>query len=149
MKTIYKNIRHEFKMSLGRFLSVSALLALGVFVLIGLNVTGPNMRKTAQIEYAKSNLADAKISSTIPISDETQRYFNDLKEIEKIEYGYTTDTLIKDGESALRIESLPDTLSKINITDGRKPENSSEVLLSNNLKNKYKINDKIKVQALS
>ena len=47
-------------MSLGRFLSVSALLALGVFVLIGLNVTGPNMRKTAQIEYAKSNLADAK-----------------------------------------------------------------------------------------
>lgn len=134
-------------MSLGRFLSVSALLALGVFVLIGLNVTGPNMRKTAQIEYAKSNLADAKISSTIPISDETQRYFNDLKEIEKIEYGYTTDTLIKDGESALRIESLPDTLSKINITDGRKPENSSEVLLSNNLKNKYKINDKIKVQA--
>ena len=71
-------------MSLGRFLSVSALLALGVFVLIGLNVTGPNMRKTAQIEYDKSNLADAKISSTIPISDETQRYFNDLKEIEKL-----------------------------------------------------------------
>lgn len=147
MKTIYKNIGREFKMSLGRFLSVSALLALGVFVLIGLNVTGPNMRKTAQIEYAKSNLSDAKISSTIPISAETQRYFNDLKEIEKIEYGYTTDTLIKDSESALRIESLPDTLSKINITDGRKPENSSEVLLSNNLKNKYKINDKIKVQA--
>ncbi|GFO79140.1 ABC transporter permease [Lactococcus lactis] len=147
MKTINKIIIREFKVSLGRFLSVSALLTLGVFVLIGLNVTGPNMRKTAQKEYELSNLADARISSTIPISENTQSYLTNLKEIKKIEFSFTTDTLLENTSKPLRVESLPDTLSKIKITEGRQPHNKSEIILSDNLKNDFKLNEKIKVQS--
>ncbi|MDN6083976.1 MAG: FtsX-like permease family protein [Lactococcus plantarum] len=147
MKTIYKNIRREFKQSIGRFFSVSALLTLGVFVLIGLNVTGSNMRQTAQSVYETSNLADAKVTSTVPISAETQAYLNKLKEIQKIEYGHTIDILLGSNSRALRIESLPDTLSKITLTQGRKPHNTSEIVLSDGLKSTYKIGDKLNLKA--
>ncbi|WP_203624822.1 hypothetical protein [Lacticaseibacillus sp. 866-1] len=62
MKMLNKNIAREFKLSIARFISVSALLMLGVFVLIGLNVTGSNMRSTAQKSYTAEHLA-----STLPM----------------------------------------------------------------------------------
>jgi len=45
-QTFRKNILREFKSSFPRFISIAILLALGAFVLIGLKVTGSDMRAT-------------------------------------------------------------------------------------------------------
>lgn len=147
MKTINKNIRREFKMSLGRFLSVSALLMLGVFVLIGLNVTGPNMRQTAQKSYEKENLADAKITSTLALDQADQQYLKKRDQIKTIEFGHTTDVLIKGSNHALRVETTPHSLSKLVLTKGHKPANRRQIVLSDSLRGQYKLNETITIKA--
>ncbi|MFC6323165.1 FtsX-like permease family protein [Companilactobacillus baiquanensis] len=147
MKMLNKNIAREFKMSLARYVSVSALLMLGVFVLIGLNVTGPNMRKTAQIAYTTEHLADAKVSSTIALNSKDQTTIKNLKGIKKTEFGYTTDDLIKNTNKALRIQSNPQSLSKLTITKGHKAKTASQIVLSDKLRGKYNLGDKITISA--
>lgn len=145
MKMLNKNITREFKMSIARYISVSALLMLGVFVLIGLNVTGPNMRATAQKSYTAEHLADAKVTSTIELNRGDRDAIKDLSGIKQVEFGHTTDGVIKNTQHAMRIQSNPETLSKLTITKGRKAQNDSEIVLNDKLKSKYKINDKITI----
>ncbi|RDG26689.1 ABC transporter permease [Lactiplantibacillus plantarum] len=147
MKTLNKNIRREFKLSLGRFISVSALLMLGVFVLVGLNVTGPNMRQTAQQTYHKVKLADAKITTTLPLDQADRRYLSKLATVKQIAFGYSTDVLIKGTNQAIRVDSMPATLSKIVLTSGHKPQNSHEIVLSDQQRGLYRLNQMITFQA--
>ncbi|GEP19419.1 hypothetical protein [Pediococcus argentinicus] len=48
-KILNKNISREFSHSIGRFLALVALISLAVFVLVGLKVTGPDM-KTGKLQ---------------------------------------------------------------------------------------------------
>ncbi|WP_334329968.1 FtsX-like permease family protein [Companilactobacillus sp. HBUAS59699] len=147
MKTLNKNIAREFKMSLARYISVSALIMLGVFVLIGLNVTGPNMRKTAQTAYTTEHLADAKVSSTVALDKKDQSTIRNLSGIKTVEFGYTTDALIKNTKNAIRIQSNPQSLSKMTITNGHKATNASQIVLSNKLRGKYHLGESITLEA--
>ncbi|WKF83948.1 FtsX-like permease family protein [Lacticaseibacillus pantheris] len=147
MKMLNKNIAREFKMSLARYISVSALLMLGVFVLIGLNVTGPNMRKTAQTAYNTEQLADAKVTSTVSLSTKDRTAIKNLAGIKKTEFGYTTDTVIKNTKHALRVQSNPKTLSKLTITKGHRATTAKQIVLSDKLRGQYKLGDHITVAA--
>ncbi|MCI5793768.1 MAG: hypothetical protein MR022_02330 [Ruminococcus sp.] len=50
-KAFNKDIRKSFPKSKGRFISIACLIALSSFALVGLQVTGPDMRKKAAITY--------------------------------------------------------------------------------------------------
>ncbi|MCH4170697.1 MAG: FtsX-like permease family protein [Lactobacillus sp.] len=143
MKTLNKNIRREFSHSLPRFLSVTALLTLGVFVLIGLNVTGSNMRQTAEARYHQENLADAQVTTPLNLNQGDRRTITNLKHVAKAEFGNSTDILLKDSNHALRIESLPQTISKTTLVSGKQPQNAGEIVLNNRLKGQYQIGDQI------
>lgn len=139
MKMLNKNIAREFKLSIARFISVSALLMLGVFVLIGLNVTGPNMRRTAQKSYTAEQLADAKVTSTVALDAKDRQTVRQLSGIKTAEFGHTTDVVIKGSRHAMRIQSNPATLSKLTITKGRKAKATDEIVLSDKLSGKYQL----------
>ncbi|MCP9328678.1 MULTISPECIES: FtsX-like permease family protein [Liquorilactobacillus] len=143
MKILNKNIIREFKISRARFISVSSLLMLGVFVFIGLNVTGPNMRKTAQEAYTTENLADAKVNSTIPLDTKDRATIRHLSGIKTVEFGHTTDVLIEGTNHAIQVQSNPQTLSKLTLTKGHQANTSSQIVLSNKLHEKYKLGEKI------
>ena len=147
MKMLNKNIAREFKMSLARYISVSALLMLGVFVLIGLNVTGPNMRKTAQTAYNAEQLADAKVTSTVSLNAKDRTTIENLAGIKKTEFGHTTDTVIKNTKHVLRIQSNPKTLSKMTLTKGHKATTAKQIVLSDELRGQYQLGDHITVAA--
>lgn len=147
MKNLNKNIAREFKSSIARYISVSALLMLGVFVLIGLNVTGPNMRQTAQKSYTTEHLADAKVSSTVALDTKDQQTIQQLSGIKTVEFGHTTDVLLKGTQHALRIQSNPQTLSKLTLTHGHRAKTASQIVLSDKLRGQYHIGDKITVAA--
>ena len=64
MKNILNlNIWREIKDSKGRFFSIMGLIALAVFVFVGLKVTSPDMRNAVRKDYVQQNLADAKINT--------------------------------------------------------------------------------------
>ena len=45
-RKLWKSIRKSITHSMGRFISIMLLMALGSFALVGLTVTGPDMRAT-------------------------------------------------------------------------------------------------------
>jgi putative ABC transport system permease protein len=137
------NMWREFRASFARFVSVSALIMLGVFVLVGLNVTGPNMRKTAQTDYAREHLADAKVTSTVGLNAADRRSIRNLTGISTAEFGHTQDVLIKNSKRAMRIQNNPQTLSQLTLTKGHRAHSQQQIVLNDQLRGQYHIGDKI------
>ena len=69
-KILNKDIRQSILKSKGRFLSIFALILLGVFAFTGLKISGPNLRQTAEVFYKDTNLADIDVMSNYGINDE-------------------------------------------------------------------------------
>ena len=61
MKTLTKNIFRTFRRTWARFLSVSLLIGLAIFVFVGLFSAGPDMRQTVIRQFKKENLADVQV----------------------------------------------------------------------------------------
>ena len=143
LKTLWKNIIRSTKSSIGRFLSITGLIAIGSFALVGLLVTGSNMRITGDNYFKKLNMADLYLIGEYGIDEELQKEIEKAQDISKVEYGYMKDTTIKGTNRAIRIMSKGEDLSKYSIIEGRMPEKNNEIALLHELKKDYKIGDKI------
>lgn len=145
MKILNKNILREFKFSIARFISIATLLALGVFILIGLKVTGNDMRQTANSYYTSHKMADAVIKSTSDISKSDQTKIKKINHIKTIEFSNSTDGLISNSNQSIRIQANTTKLSISKPTTGRLPQNNNEIALSSRAKGKYKLGDYITI----
>ncbi|MEG0679693.1 MAG: ABC transporter permease, partial [Carnobacterium sp.] len=62
-KTLWRDIFRSFQKSKGRFFSILILMMLGSFALVGLKVTGPDMRTTGEHYFSKLNTSDITVMS--------------------------------------------------------------------------------------
>lgn len=85
---------------------------LGSFALVGLKVTGPDMRETGLHYFEDLNLSDITVIGDYGIDENNQAAINQLSGTSKIEYGYLKDVEIKDTTDSIRLFSNPDTISK-------------------------------------
>lgn len=143
-KKLWKDIKKCFSHTKGRFISIFALMMLGSFALVGLKVTGPNIRDTGNHYFQDLNLSDITVIGDYGIDKENQKAINQLSGSENIEYGYLKDVEIKESTDAIRILSNPDEISKYELIEGRNANKDSEIVLSNTYADKYKIGDTIK-----
>lgn len=143
-KNLWKDIKKCFSHTKGRFISIFALMMLGSFALVGLKVTGPNIRDTGTHYFQDLNLSDITVIGDYGIDKENQKAINQLSNSEKIEYGYLKDVEIKGSTDAIRVLSNPDEISKYELIEGRNAKKDSEIVLSNTYADKYKIGDTIK-----
>lgn len=60
-KTLWKDIKRCFLKSKGRFFSIVCLVALGSFALVGLQIAGPDMRKTGENYFNRLHLSDISV----------------------------------------------------------------------------------------
>lgn len=148
-KILYKDIRQSITESLGRFISIFSLMMLGVFVLVGLKVTGFDMRSTAKDFYNQNNLADLVVTSEWGLDKSDQDLLEETKNIEKIEFGYLKDVIVKESNKSFRLFSLPNELSKYEVINGKLPSNEKEIALSYLEEGNYKIGDTITFSEVS
>lgn len=95
-KTLNKEIRRSITGSLGRFLSIFSLMVLGVFAFVGLKVSGPDMRATAEHFYRQQQLADLTVTSSLGLDQSDQKFLKQTSGLKKIEFGYFQDVVIID-----------------------------------------------------
>ena len=125
-----------------RFISLLALVLLGVFVLVGLTVTGPIMRRTVADTLEKSNAYDLRIAASDGLEEEDLRLIDDMEGVRGKEYfhtGYLTTKKLK----TLYLSSLPKRISRPVLKEGRLPRETDEILLDPTLKNTYKPGDTV------
>ena len=127
-KIIMKDFIMEIRRSLGRFLSIFFIVAIGVAFFSGIRSSEPDMRISGDSYFDKQKLMDVKVISTLGLTDDDVNALLDLESVEEVEHGYSVDALctVHDSKTAMHIMSIQDSMNKLVIEDGRMPENNSE-----------------------
>lgn len=134
-KNLNKNIFREFKFSAVRFFSITILLALGIFVLIGLKSTGSDMRNTANSYYRVHHMADAQIKSNAALTKSDQNYIRNLAHVKNVEFVDQQDVLF--GSKSMRLQSQTNKVSTSQVVKGRLPSKANEIALNEMNSSKY------------
>lgn len=142
--TAWKEALRTITGSWARFVSIAALMLLGAFALVGLKVTGPDMRATAADYFEDTQLADVMVTSPVGISPEEEDALNAIDGA-TTEFGYLTDAQIGDTTQTLRVMSLPDKLSTFKLISGDLPTGQKEIALTADMEDSYSIGDEITI----
>lgn len=131
-----KSITREILSSKARFISILAIIFLGVAFYAGIKSSGPDLKESINKFFSEQNLMDSKIVSSIGLND------NDLKLLEnndKILDYYAThsvDVNLTNTNNVVRFmeydSSDSTNMNKPIVTEGRLPENSGEIALDEN-----------------
>ncbi|MDL2311029.1 ABC transporter permease, partial [Peptostreptococcaceae bacterium OttesenSCG-928-C18] len=143
MKSLNKDTLREIKNSKGRFLSILLMIAIGVLVFVGLKITGPAMNASADKFFRKTNGADIVVTSTYGLEDKDVELIKQVTGIKNLETGYNFDLETEGKDDLIRLNSITNTVNKLNLIKGRLPENDKEIVLDENLQEKYSIGDTI------
>ncbi len=150
-KALRQDFKVEIKKSINRFASILLIVALGVAFFSGIRATEPDMRISADQFYDDYNLMDIRLLSTLGLTDDDVDAIRQVNGVKEVEPSYSTDALCDTATSELviKVMSLTNRLNKINISEGRLPENTSECLVDKKLleNTDYKIGDSIKLRA--
>ena len=125
-----KNNRRELRHSLGRFLAIVAIVALGVGFFAGLKVAQPAMLRTGSQYVQKTELFDYRLVSTLGLTQEDADYFAGLDGVRAAEGARSVDLTAEfDGEGmTLKALTLSDAVNRPSLTAGRMPERADECL---------------------
>ncbi len=115
-KETLRSITH----SLGRFLAIAAIVALGTGFYAGLRMTEPNMNRAADEFFDATGLMDIRVLSTLGLTDEDIESLREVDGVEAVMPAYETDAMVQLGEEqyAMRIHSLPDAAASSDTSDG-------------------------------
>lgn len=142
-KTLWKDIYKSIYKSKGRFVSIMGLMLLGSFALVGLKVTGPNMRSTGATYFEELNVSDITIISNLGLDENDEETIRKVEGANKIEFGYLKDVVLKDTNTSFRIFSDSKDISAYQLTEGRFPEKEDEIAIVEQYATDFNIGDSI------
>ena len=132
-KVFLKNILAEIRSNFGRFLSIMAIVALGVAFFAGIKASAPDMKNSADTYFDQYRLQDVQVFSTLGLYDKDVEEIRDLKGVEDAQAIFTLDTLtnLKTTQMVVKVISYDqdNNINLIRLVDGRMPENDHECLI--------------------
>lgn len=147
MKALRKEFWMEIRKSKSRFISILLIVALGVAFFSGIQASSPDMRYSGDAYYDESSLMDIKVVGTMGLTSDDVSSIESIDGIESAEGAWSTDVMCGEGQKqkVLRIESINDTVNKLDVQEGRLPEKSGEIFLDSTFasSNEYKVGDKV------
>lgn len=139
---IRKSTFREIKSSMGRFLSIMAIIGLGVGFFAGLKIAKQAMVATVEGYLDEHEFFDYRLLSTLGFDQESVDYLSTRSDVEFVEGALSFDALYymksdqENGEQrqgVLKFHSLTKQLNTVKLTAGRMPENDWECVADNNL----------------
>lgn len=130
-KALRKDFFMEIRTSLGRFLSIFFIVAIGVAFFSGIRATEPDMRYSGDEYFDEKNLMDIQVISTLGLTDDDIQALEALDGVEKVEYGYSLDALCtaNDSQQAVHILSILPTMNVLTVEEGRLPKKADECVV--------------------
>ena len=115
-KELLRSITH----SLGRFLAIAAIVALGTGFYAGLRMTAPDMKTAADEFYDGTALMDVRVLSTLGLTEDDIAALRDVEGVQAVMPAYETDVMATIGgeQYATRVHSLPDAARSSDASDG-------------------------------
>ncbi len=147
---MWKTTFREIKSSLGRYLAILAIVALGVGFFAGLKVTRAAMVKTTQAYLTEKQFYDYRVVTTLGLDQEDVELLAAQEGVRAAEGSYTFDILCTDGgsgEMVLRAHSLMERINGVELKAGRMPEAANECVVDNNLFGNSQLGTKIVISS--
>lgn len=154
--TYLKDIFREIKISLGRFLSILCIVAIGVAFFAGIKASAPDMKNSADTYFDKYNVQDIQIYSTIGLTKKDVAAIKKIKGVKSVQPSFSMDTLsqIDSTQMVIKVISygIDQKMNKVRVVEGRMPERENECLVeassaTNKLYGTFHIGDTIKLQS--
>ena len=136
-----KNLTQSIKKSLGRYIAIVAIIALGAGLFMGLLMTKQDMVATGQRYMDRQNMFDLRLMSDYGWSEDSLEAVSKLEGIQDAEGVAYLDVLAAVGtgeEKAYRFYTIPESINQVQLLEGRMPEASNECLADG-----YHVNKKI------
>ncbi|MBQ6323663.1 MAG: ABC transporter permease [Bacilli bacterium] len=155
-KTLRKELLSTIKINIKRYVSLIAIIFLGVAFYVGMGINARVLQNTMSKFFDEYNYSDIIISSIFGLTNkELEELEKSLPEIERLEGKYYVESIVqlkdtnkKNQEKVVAIHSY-NSNDKINISEivsGRKIENTNEMLADFTLAELgYKLGDKIEL----
>ena len=141
-----KSIVREILSSKARFISILAIIFLGVAFYCGIKSSGPDLKESINQFFSEQNLMDSKIVSNIGFEKEDLEL---LENNDKIKDYYATcsiDVNLTDSSNVVKFMEYdpknPSDINKFIITEGRLPSRNSEIALDRQV---LKENENLKI----
>ena len=130
-RALRKDFYMEIRRSLGRFLSIFFIVAIGCAFFSGIRASEPDMRYSGDEYFDNKNMMDIQVISTMGLTDDDVSAIEEVDGIEYAEGGYSTDVLCADGANQIVVHviSMLPTMNRAQLEDGRLPEKEDECAL--------------------
>lgn len=169
-KALIKDVFRSIVRTKTRFLSIIAIVALGISVFAGIKATAPDLKETAEKYFGDNNLMDLKVLSTIGLTDADVYEISQISGVESVMPSKFADALIEmDGKGLVDIEGAPFScraysldlnmareretgvddaayMNRVSLVEGELPKNPDECLVDGSVFNstdKFKIGNVI------
>ena len=125
------SVLRQIKGTLGRYLAIFAIIALGVGFFAGLRVSTDAMLRTADDYLKEKKLYDFRLISTLGLTGEDAAAFAGLEGVETALGSVCADFLCKSGEGnvVFRAHLLTEEMNRADLVAGRMPQAGNECLL--------------------
>ena len=127
-----RNLTQTIRRSLGRYIAILAIVALGAGLFCGLRVTKVDMVATVQNYTDKQNMFDLQVMNSYGWTEENVAALAGSEAIDQAEGTISQDTLLHFGDNddkAFKLISLPKQINVPSLTAGRLPETPDECAL--------------------
>jgi putative ABC transport system permease protein len=143
---LWKSILRTIRKSLGRYIAILAIIALGVGFFAGLRVTRDAICETANQYLDELHLFDFRLVSTLGFTDEDVAAFRELEGVEAVQGSVSADLIYRreDGSDAvLHAHTLTEGINGVDILYGRLPQAPDECVLDARYADESRIGQKI------
>lgn len=146
-KSLLKDSVRQIKNTFKRFLSIVAIVLLGVGFFAGITATSPDMKDTIDTYFDDENVMDIEVISTLGLTDEDIEALKQVDGTKDVVGTYSIDATFSNDkkEYVVKIESMPDTINNVILKEGSLPQNVDECVVESSLLTMtgYKIGDYI------
>ena len=128
-----KTTLREIRQSLGRYIAILAIVALGVGFLAGLKATKPAMVATVEGYLNELNFYDFRLISTLGFDDKDIETFQQQKGVETAVGSYSFDIIchssMSENSFVVKTHSITNDINSLYMVAGRMPEKGFECVV--------------------
>ena len=140
-KVLFKNSVKQIMKTHKRFISILLMAFLGVGFFAGVRATSPDMKKTVDSYFDSTNMYDISIVSTLGLTDEDINAVSKVEGVDKAYGLYSEDVFVSlnGEESIVKLYAYDENINKLEIIDGKLPENVDECVIEVSMKDSESI----------
>lgn len=130
---MFKNLLQSIRKSMGRYIAITAIIALGTAMFVGLRTTKSDMIATGQKYMDEQHMFDLRLLSTYGWTESDVDAIRGMDGITAAEGTVTLDAIVtvegSEREGVYKLYGIPETVNQVRLLGGRLPEQPNECLL--------------------